>query len=178
MHRSRRKPARRRGGHPRPHARWSLKRSRGTGPRATVSRTASLTVGRGPVPRHAALIGRSRGTGPRATVSGTAPFTVGRGPVPRHATIAGKPARRPRGPALWGLKRSRGTGPRATGPRTAPFTVGRGPVPRHALGHARDRGGQAPALRGLNSLFPLFQRTKRRQHPICRRDGTAQHTHR
>ena len=57
-------------------------RSRGTGPRATVSKTAPVTVGRGPVPRHAndregngvslraffARVGRSRGTGPRATV--------------------------------------------------------------------------------------------------------------
>ncbi len=46
------------------------------GPRATVSRTAPFTVGRGPVPRHATIAGdsppapvieRSRGTGPRAT---------------------------------------------------------------------------------------------------------------
>ena len=77
-------------------------RSRGTGPRATVSSTACFTVGRGPVPRYAPIaretrsearprtpvirgLKRSRGTGPRATVSGTAPLTVGRGPVPRHA---------------------------------------------------------------------------------------------
>ena len=94
---------------------------------------------------------RSRGTGPRATVAKTAPFTVGRGPVPRHATTAGKPTRmrggHPRTHARRSLKRSRGTGPRATEPETAPFNVGRGPVPRRALGHARDREGQALALR-------------------------------
>ena len=93
------KPSRMRGSED--HALRSLKRSRGTGPRATVSGTARFTVGRGPVPRHAALIGRSRGTGPRATVLcslrspdrkrplaalNTPPFTVGRGPVPRDAS--------------------------------------------------------------------------------------------
>ena len=40
---------------PRAHALRGLKRSRGTGPRATVSGTASLTVGRGPVPRQAPI---------------------------------------------------------------------------------------------------------------------------
>ena len=38
-------------------ARRCMKRSRGTGPRATVSGTARFTVGRGPVPRHATLAG-------------------------------------------------------------------------------------------------------------------------
>ena len=52
-------------------------RSRGTGPRATVKGTASLTVGRGPVPRHApvyrTIAGETRSDarmaseGPRAT---------------------------------------------------------------------------------------------------------------
>ena len=72
------------------------RRSRGTGPRATVSGTVSLIVGRGPVPRHATIVRkparslkRSRGTGPRATVSKTAFLTVGRGPVPRHANRRG-----------------------------------------------------------------------------------------
>ena len=72
--RSRGEPSRMRVWHPRAPARWNLKRSRGTGPRATVPITVSLTVGRGPVPRHAALIEKSRGTGPRATVRRTAIF--------------------------------------------------------------------------------------------------------
>ena len=60
---------------------FSRERSRGTGPRATVKRSVPITVGRGPVPRHASIGGgngfgcraffarveRSRGTGPRAT---------------------------------------------------------------------------------------------------------------
>ena len=64
-----------------------IERSRGTGPRATVSGTGCLiTVGRGPVPRRARGAVRSRGTGPRATVSGAgSSLTVGRGPVPRRA---------------------------------------------------------------------------------------------
>ena len=86
-------PARMRGWKlPRAHARRGLKRSRGTGPRATVKRTAPFIVGRGPVPRHATLArdrpsrygavavfvltGASRGTGPRATVLRTAIFAV------------------------------------------------------------------------------------------------------
>ena len=82
----------------------SLKRSRGTGPRATKPRTAPLTVGRGPVPRHAALIERSRGTGPRAT-----------GQEEKKA--------RGTGPRTTVIERSRGTGPRTTKPRTAIFAV-------------------------------------------------------
>ena len=86
----------------------STRRSRGTGPRATVSGTVTIK---------------------------NAPFTVGRGPVPRHATIAGdRPPRygacndrEGQALALRSLKRSRGTGPRATVKTTAPFTVGRGP---------------------------------------------------
>ena len=46
---------------------WTQQRSRGTGPRATI-KNAALTVGRGPVPRHAGEREKSRGTGPRATV--------------------------------------------------------------------------------------------------------------
>ena len=62
----------------------STGKSRGTGPRATVSGRAPFTVGRGPVPRHAPRNPTFAGDRPRAPVSGTAPFTVGRGPVPRH----------------------------------------------------------------------------------------------
>ena len=39
--------------------------SRGTGPRATVKKSVPLTVGRGPVPRHAS-IGTENGVGRRA----------------------------------------------------------------------------------------------------------------
>ena len=59
-------------------ARRGLKRSRGTGPRATVSRTVAFFV--------CSLRSPER-KWPRAAL-GTPPFTVGRGPVPRHATIA------------------------------------------------------------------------------------------
>ena len=82
-----------------------MKRSRGTGPRATVFGTASFTVGRGPVPRHAPI---------------------------SEETLSDARMETSEGPALRGLKRSRGTGPRATVSSTLPFTVGRGPVPRHA----------------------------------------------
>ena len=47
-----------------------------------------FTVGRGPVPRHAAgarFPERLRGTGPRATKQQWLLLPVGRGPVPRHA---------------------------------------------------------------------------------------------
>ena len=59
---------------------FSHERSRGTGPRPTVRKNVPITVGRGPVPRHASVeengvgwraffarVERSRGTGPRAT---------------------------------------------------------------------------------------------------------------
>ena len=74
-------------------------RARGTGPRATVKKACRFTVGRGPVPRHAAggretaFVGvrfsrRSNergGQAPALRYARPAPFTVGRGPVPRHA---------------------------------------------------------------------------------------------
>ena len=111
------------------------------GPRATVSRAAPFPVGRGPVPRHAALAGapfglrRSRTTvsvphraanagdrPPRYGMRGRLRFTVGRGPVPRRAAIAGE---------TRSDARVASEGPRAPVSRAAPFTVGRGPVPRH-----------------------------------------------
>ena len=112
-----------------------------------------VTVGRGPVPRHAsveetALVGvrfsrRSNDRGgnplgcacgirgpPRYGMQGRLRFTVGRGPVPRRASVGET--------ALVGVRFSRrsndrgGQAPalRYAGP--SPFTVGRGPVPRHA----------------------------------------------
>ena len=53
------------------------------GPRATMRKTVTFTVGRGPVPRHAAIAGETRSDarmaseGPRATGKNS-PFTVGR----------------------------------------------------------------------------------------------------
>ena len=98
-----------------------MQRSRGTGPRATVSRTAPFTVGRGPVPRHAAVY---------RTLAGDRPprYGPGWGSLP-HAPFG---IRRSRTTVSGARGRSRGTGPRATVPCTAPFYVGRGPVPRHA----------------------------------------------
>ena len=67
-------------------------RSQGTGPRATI-KTSPLTVGRGPVPRHASRIPTIAGDRPPRYGKKRPPRTVGRGPVPRHAshipTIAG-----------------------------------------------------------------------------------------
>ena len=99
--------------HPRAPALRGLKRSRGTGPRATVFGTAPFTVGRGPVPRHATIAGETRSDarvaseGPRATVSSTAAFSV--------CSLRSPDRKRPRSE----LSR-------------APFYGGRGPVPRHA----------------------------------------------
>ena len=116
------------------------------GPRDT-KKNATLTVGRGPVPRHRSrnptLAGdrpphydkitvheRSRGTGPRATNKKCLPRTVGRGPVPRQCS----------GPRA--TQRSRGTGPRATGKITV-LEPSRGKPARMRVWHPR-----APALRG------------------------------
>ena len=135
-------------------------RSRGTGPRATVSgkmlRGSSdregqalalrcrsglpFTVGRGPVPRHARDDERSRGTGPRATVSGKmlrgSSDREGQALALRYAEWA--PFHRRAGacpPPCPGCdERSRGTGPRAT-------VVGK------TLRGSSDREGQALALR-------------------------------
>ena len=112
-----------------------------------MKKTPPFTVGRGPVPRHAAIdqsvraFQRSRGTGPRATVCKAVSFHRRARACPspcydregnglcRCAVFAqiersrGKPARmrvwHPRAPALRSLSSLR-------------FTVGRGPVPRHA----------------------------------------------
>ena len=99
------------------------------GPPRYGENNVPITVGRGPVPRHASIgtgnglgrravfaqVVRSRGTGPRATGLRTVPFTVGRGPVPRHASI-GTGNGLGRRAVFAQVERSRGTGPRATGP--------------------------------------------------------------
>ena len=61
---------------------YTTGQSRGTGPRATVEKTLPLHVGRGPVPRHAAVIrtlagetrsdARVASEGPRATMKNAA----------------------------------------------------------------------------------------------------------
>ena len=114
-----RKPARMRGAED--HALRSLKRSRGTGPRATVFGTSPLTVGLGP--SHATR-------------------ACERVPLAMHRSRENPIGYAAEDHALWSLKRSRGTGPRATVTRTATFTVGRGPVPRHAT-TARKTGPRA-----------------------------------
>ena len=105
-----------------------IQRARGTGPRATVKKTPGLTVGRGPVPRHAWVHERARGTGPRATKK-TPPFTVGRGPVPRQ--------------------RSRARPCKSGSPDPDPFVIRRSQTTEWGNTHRddRQRGGQAPALR-------------------------------
>ena len=106
----------------------AMERSRGTGPRATVKKRPPLTVGRGPVPRHAAVVtatlrglwaagvcrsdGEIAGDRPPRYDKKRFPFLVGLGPS--HATRACERVSlaivRARA-----LQRSRGTGPRATG---------------------------------------------------------------
>ena len=144
-----------------------LKRSRGTGPRATGAGTARFIVGRGPVPRHAPIAREIRSA--PETIAGDRPPRYGSlsGPFYRRARACPSPCTdRGRNP-LRSPKRSRGTGPRATVASTASLIVGRGTGPRHApiaeeirsapetlagdrLPHYRQekkREGQASALR-------------------------------
>ena len=97
----------------------ALQRSRGTGPRATVTghllhRTAAFTVGRGPVPRHAADYRKLAGDRPPRYDKKT-PLIVGLGPS--HATRA---CERVSLAIVRALRRSRGTGPRATKKNASP----------------------------------------------------------
>ena len=105
----------------------------------------------------------SRGTGPaiRCEQQPSA-FDVGRGPVPRHLCRLRLPDLKP-GRASIGTRNglgwrvvfarvecSRGTGPRATGQGWVLLAMrrsGAGAPELQSLVHARDRGGQAPALR-------------------------------
>ena len=120
MHRSRGKPARMRVWHPRAPARRSLKRSRGTGPRPTVARTVSFTVGRGPVPRHAPIAGETHSDARMETSEGpraTEPETIAGDRPPRYGSQNGSLSRRARA------------------------------CPSPCCGLTETRGGQAPALR-------------------------------
>ena len=117
-----------------------------------------------------ARVGRSRGTGPRATVKKNVPFTVGRGPVPRRASVGRETAlvgmrflrwsnaRGGQAPALRARKgfaslcaRSGSGDPErrssASNLANRDNRVNPAPIWLQALGHASDRGGQAPALR-------------------------------
>ena len=165
MQRSRGKPAR------------SLKRSRGTGPRATVRRTARFPVGRGPVPRHATIARETR----------SEPETIAGDRPPRYG-IQNRPFCRSRSPDLdpIAIRRSQTTeGARGTGPalRARKKKCAGDRPPRYGIRNVsfyrraracpspcNDRGGQAPALR----LLRFLHLTKRRQHPICRRNRTRQ----
>ena len=138
-----------------------MQRSRGTGPRATVSGTSRFIVGRGPVPRHdrsqqrhregqaLALQARTkknaRGTGPRATKPKTIagdrpprygiqnrPLTVGRGTGPRHAAVYRKIAGDR--PTRYGIQNG------------SSYRRARA-CPSPCCGLPENRGGQAPALR-------------------------------
>ena len=128
--------------------------------------TAALTVGRGPVPRHA-TIARKPDRRPRATRYGACNDRGGQAPALRYRNS--RAYRRARacpspcndreetrsqaeGHALRGMQRSRGTGPRATVSETAALTVGRGPShatrasERVSLAMQRRCTKQAPAL--------------------------------
>ena len=127
-------------------------RSRGTGPRATVRKTARFTVGRGPVPRHPECIERSRGPVPRATVSRTARLIIGRGPVPRHAPIAGE---------TLSDARMASEGPRATEPETIAWAC----PPRYGIQNGpfyrRARACPSPCTDREEQALALWARKKK-----------------
>ena len=144
-----------------------------------------VTVGRGPVPRHASVaetaLGSVRfsrgssdrgGQAPARRLSRPSPFTVGRGPVPRHASVGkmalGSVRFSRRSTIAWDRPSRDGLQGRLR------FTVGRGPVPRHAsIGEtalvgvrfsrrSSNRGGQAPARRareGFSSPCAVREQT-------------------
>ena len=130
----------------------SIVASRGTGPRATVTKTLPHTVGRGPVPRHPAP--QQKNAGDRRIPERVKPTPVVRDRQIPNGACSGEPALQGIGPTsvvrehllpngqdlailtYRGMradrKKTRGTGPRATVIRAFFLTVGRGPVPRHA----------------------------------------------
>ena len=108
----------------------SIERSRGTGPRATVAGTASLTVGRGPVPRHAPIAEETRSDARMETSEGlraTGPKTIAGDRPPRDGIRNGLGHRRARacpspctdrGGNPLGCAYGNLRGPRATRPKT------------------------------------------------------------
>ena len=124
--------------------------SRGTGPRAAVTgrvlsqKTSPFRVGRGPVPRHAAVYRKFAGDRPprcgngRGSSSKNAPFRVGRGPVPRHAAIYRKFA---------GDRPPRYGNGRGSSSKNVPLPRRARACPSPCCGLPEVRGGQAPALR-------------------------------
>ena len=114
----------------------SIKRSRGTGPRATVSggvlgsRTAPFPVGRGPVPRHASVYQTFAGDRPPRYGNRTVSRQQN-GPLPRRARACPSPC--------FDLPDIRG---------------GQAPALRYREGFLHVRGGQAPALRYNRQLAP------------------------
>ena len=104
----------------------AMPRSRGTGPRATVSKTAPFTVGRGPVPRRASIeretalvcVRFSRRSGDRGGLSPALRYP--KPPFHRRARACPSPCLDREGNGLGlrafvaQVRRSRGTGPRAT----------------------------------------------------------------
>ena len=133
----------------------AMQRSRGTGPRATVSRTSRFIVGRGPVPRHARSRekpARMRGAeGLRAT--GHAPIAGDR--PPRYGSRNG-PFCRSRSPDLdpIAIRRSQTTD---GGTRVCPSPV-----------LAGDRPPRYGSLSG-----PFYRRARACPSPCCDREGQA-----
>ena len=163
MQRSRGKP-------PRPPALRSLKRSRGTGPRATVARTARFTVGRGTGPRHAAIAEEIR----------SEPETLAGDRPPRYGS-QNRPFCRSRAPALdpIAIRRSQTTegstrvcpSPAIAGDRPPRYGIRNVPFYRRARAcpsPCNDREGQALALRarkkknarGTNPRAVLIERSR------------------
>ena len=124
-------------------------------PRYGLQGRFRFTVGRGPVPRRASV-----GTGKRPwavddfradrTIAGDRPPRYGKRPSPFHRRARACPS-----PCHRVHEHSRGTGPRATVDEASARLTrsGSGDPELRSLGHAGDRGGQAPALR--NNLANL-----------------------
>ena len=170
---------------PRAPARRSLKRSRGTGPRATVPRTPPFTVGRGPVPRHAPISGETLSDARMETFEdphAPGPKTIARDRPPRYGIQHAPPLyRRARAcpspccvnrkiagdrPSRYrpGRKNARETGPRATvieksrgtGPR-ATFISFSSP---HQTSSASDSPQKQDPATAASLMFPVSHQTR------------------
>ena len=112
-----------------------------------------FTVGRGPVPRRAAIaaeIETGRSLLPML-------LTVGRGPVPRRAATAAKteiiPFRKNSQNGVWGTLGMARDRPSPYGMRGVFFTVARGPVPRDLSLSPGIRRGTGPRPTAEERLF-------------------------